>query len=40
MDVVRPKVADAVRQRLASHEIKTCVLGTIEAGEREVTYVN
>jgi phosphoribosylformylglycinamidine cyclo-ligase len=38
--VVRPRAVDAVRQRLASHEIKTCVLGTIEAGAREVKYVN
>jgi len=38
--VVRPKVADAVRQKLTDHDIQTCVLGTIEAGSREVTYVN
>jgi len=38
--VVRPKVADAVRQTLTAHEIKTCVLGKVEAGNREVTYVN
>ncbi len=38
--VVRARVADAVQQRLAGHEIKTCVLGTVEDGEREVKYVN
>ena len=38
--VVRPKVADAVQQQLADHEIKTSLLGTIEAGEREVKYAN
>ncbi|MGE5192322.1 MAG: phosphoribosylformylglycinamidine cyclo-ligase [Deltaproteobacteria bacterium] len=38
--VVRPKAADAVQERLARHEIKTWVLGTVEAGERGVGYVN
>jgi phosphoribosylformylglycinamidine cyclo-ligase len=38
--VVRAKAAEAVRQQLASHKIETCVLGTIEAGQREVKYVN
>ena len=38
--VVRPRVADAVQQRLAKHEIKTYLLGTVEAGERKVKYVN
>lgn len=38
--VVRPKVADAVREKLASHSFQTCVLGNIEAGAREVKYVN
>ncbi len=38
--IVRPSVAEAVQKRLASHEIKTWVLGTVEAGEREVKYVN
>lgn len=38
--VVRPKVAEAVQQQLAGHEIRTWVLGTVEAGEREVKYLN
>ncbi len=38
--VVRPKAADVVRERLSRQEIKTWVLGTVEAGERAVTYVN
>src|SRR5262249_12707036 len=37
---VRPRAADAVRERLAGHDTRTWVLGTVEAGEREVTYVN
>ncbi len=38
--VVRPRVADSVQRRLARHEIKTWVLGTVEEGERGVAYVN
>ena len=38
--VVRPRVADTVQRRLAGHEIKTWVLGTVEEGERGVAYVN
>ncbi len=38
--VVRPRVADTVQERLARHEIKTWVLGTVEAGERGAAYVN
>ena len=38
--VVRPKAADVVRARLAAHDIRTWMLGTVEAGERAVTYVN
>jgi len=38
--VVRPRVADVVRQSLANHDIKNWVLGTVEDGEREVKYVN
>ena len=36
--VVRPRDVDAVQRRLAKHEIRTWVLGTIEAGERNVHY--
>ncbi len=38
--VVRPKVVNAVRDQLTGHDIETYVLGEVEAGEREVTYVN
>ncbi len=38
--VVRPRNADAVQKRLAKHEFKTWVLGTVEAGARAVKYVN
>jgi phosphoribosylformylglycinamidine cyclo-ligase len=38
--VVRPRAADAVREGLANHNFKAWVLGTVEAGEREVKYVN
>lgn len=38
--VIRPRDVAAVQSRLAAHGIETCVLGTIEAGEREVKYVN
>jgi phosphoribosylformylglycinamidine cyclo-ligase len=38
--VVRPRDVAQVQERLARHEISNWVLGTIEAGEREVKYVN
>ncbi len=38
--VVRPRAADSVQKRLARHEIKTWVLGTVEAGEHGVKYAN
>ena len=38
--VVRPRASDVVRERLAGHDIRTWVLGTVEAGERAVTYLN
>jgi len=38
--VVRPRVAASVRRRLARHDFETWVLGTVESGEREVTYSN
>ena len=38
--VIRPRDVAAVQERLATHEIKSWVLGTIEAGDREVKYVN
>jgi phosphoribosylformylglycinamidine cyclo-ligase len=38
--VVRPGAADSVQKRLARHEIKTWVLGTVEAGEHGVAYLN
>jgi phosphoribosylformylglycinamidine cyclo-ligase len=38
--VVRPRAAEAIQRRLARHEIKTWLVGTVEEGERSVTYVN
>ena len=38
--VVRPRAADSVQRRLSRHEIKSWVLGEVEAGERAVEYVN
>jgi len=38
--VVRARAADAVQRRLARHEVKTWVLGTVEEGERGVKYAN
>ncbi|MBS0265065.1 MAG: phosphoribosylformylglycinamidine cyclo-ligase, partial [Planctomycetes bacterium] len=38
--VVRPGDAASVQELLATHDIGTCILGTIEAGERQVTCVN
>lgn len=38
--VVRPRAAEAVQSRLARHELKTWVLGHVEAGQRAVAYAN
>ncbi|MBI3862025.1 MAG: phosphoribosylformylglycinamidine cyclo-ligase [Planctomycetia bacterium] len=38
--VVRPRDVADVQSRLADHAIATWVLGTVEAGQREVKYVN
>jgi phosphoribosylformylglycinamidine cyclo-ligase len=38
--VVRPRLVDTVQRRLARHEIKTWMLGTVEEGERGVAYAN
>lgn len=38
--IVRPRAVDAVQRRLAKYDIKTWVLGMIEAGERAVHYAN
>lgn len=38
--VVRPRDVEEVQFRLATHEVATRLLGTIEEGQREVKYVN
>jgi phosphoribosylformylglycinamidine cyclo-ligase len=38
--VVRPRDVDAIREIFAAHQIDSYVLGSVEAGERKVTYAN